>query len=199
MTSTLFSCAVIPCRVIAFTSAIGVAAQAWTYTHISETLHQHHHSQNTPTLTNYSSTIPYFDNYVHYQYPWNSYCLPATYERNSASTASQSQNTSTQMHIMQYLSQASFFWGGDFSTETYNLRQNGSQIVPNYSLLSNQKGAILCVKTGIRESANRWKARLWLLFVQRASFLLLPWLVLIAALTPLFVVAIVFGAYAVRK
>ena len=34
---------------------------------------------------------------------------------------------------------------------------------------------------------------------QRASFLLLPWLILITALTPLFVVAIVFGAYAIRK
>lgn len=34
---------------------------------------------------------------------------------------------------------------------------------------------------------------------RRTSFLLLPWLVLIAALTPLFVVAIVFGAYAVHE
>jgi len=50
------------------------------------------------------------------------------------------------MHIMQYLSQASFGGGGNFSTETYYLRQNGSQIAPNYSLLSNQKDANLCLK-----------------------------------------------------
>jgi len=36
--------------------------------------------------------------------------------------------------------------GGIFSTETYNLPQNGSQIVPNYSLLSNQKDANLSLK-----------------------------------------------------